>query len=177
MTAHRAKALYGRVYEGLADRPEKAVRNVAVVAAILIVLSGLLWFTANRYDNIDKARTDSMSAAKSSVVKLMSYNYRSIDRQADEMKGLITGHFKDEYLQFLSSQIAPTAKDRQIAVHSAVVRQSVVSATPTQVVLLTLIAQESDSALKPNTTLTENALRVTLDVEEGKWMISDLTPV
>jgi Mce-associated membrane protein len=166
-----------RVYDDVLDRPVRAVRILGIVVLVLAVLTGLLWYQDKRYEQTADARTAAMSTAASSVVKLLSYNFRTIDRQVAETQGMITGKFKDDYAALVKNTVAPSAKDKQIAIQTAIADNAVVSSSTDQVVLLMFVNQQSESLLKPDAVLTGSRIRVTLLNEQGKWLISELTPV
>jgi Mce-associated membrane protein len=165
-----------RAYDDAIARPVRAVRMLGVVVAVVAVLAGLCWFVAHRQSETQQARTDATNTANKSVVKLMSYNWRSVDRQVDATKDLVTGQFKDDYAQLVQGSIQPTAKDKQAAVQTAILKSSVVSSSPGEVVLLVYITQESQTLANPDGDQTNTALRVSLENENGKWMISELKP-
>jgi Mce-associated membrane protein len=172
-----ASARFYRIYDDVVDRPVRAVRILGIVVLAVAVLTGLFWFQDRRYEQTAEARTAAMSTAASSVVKLLSYNFRTIDRQVSDTQGMITGKFKDDYAALVNNTVAPTAKDKQIAVQTAIADNGVVSSSAGQVVLLMFVNQQSESLLKPNAVLTGSRIRVTMQNEQGKWLISELTPV
>jgi len=165
-----------RAYDDAVARPARAVRTLGIVVVAAAVVAGLCWFVAHRQSETLQARIDATNTANKSVVKLMSYNWRSVDRQVDATKGLVTGQFKDDYAHLVQGSIQPTAKDKQAAVQTAILKSSVVSSSPGEVVLLVYITQESQTLANPDGDQTNTALRVSLENENGKWMISELKP-
>lgn len=165
------------VYDDALDRPVRAVKVLAAIVAAVAVLAGLCWFQAHRYEQTSQARAAALETGKAATIKLMSYNFRSVDRQIDETKDLLTGSFADQYAELVRTSIAPNTKDKQVIVHSAVSHNSVVSSSPGEVVLLMFVNQQSESKLKPEPILTTSRVRVTLQNEDGKWRVSELTPV
>src|SRR5882757_6535152 len=165
-----------RAYDDAVARPARAVRTLGIVVVAAAVVAGLCWFVAHRQSETLQARIDATNTANKSVVKLMSYNWRSVDRQVDATKGLVTGQFKDDYAHLVQGSIQPTAKDKQAAVQTAILKSSVVSSSPGEVVLLVYITQESQTLANPGGDQTNTALRVSLENENGKWMISELKP-
>jgi Mce-associated membrane protein len=166
-----------RLVDDVLDRPVRAVRILGIVVLAVAVLTGLLWTQDRRYEQTADARTAAMTTAANSVVKLLSYNFRTIDRQVSDTQGMITGKFKDDYAALVNNTVKPSAKDKQIAIQTAIADNAVVSSGTDQVVLLMFVNQQSESLLKPNAVLTGSRIRVTLRNEQGNWLISELTPV
>ena len=157
-------------------RPERATRLLAVVVAVATVLAGLCWFGAHRHAETVQARVDATAAANRSVVKLMSYNFHSIDRQLDETKGLTTGQFTDDYTNLVQNVLRPGAMDKQAEVQAAVLKSSVVSSSSSEVTLFVFIVQQSETLANPGGDQTESTVRVTMDNQNGAWLVSDLKP-
>lgn len=175
----RLRGLWDRSYDNATDRPVRAVRIFAVVVAAIGVLGGLFWLQAGRYQRTELARVEATAAARDSVVALMSYNFRSIDRQVGKTQDLVTGSFKGEYAQFLNGSVAPGAKEKQVSVQTSVDSSAVVDSSPGEVVLLVYIDQQSEVALNPDA-VTDSGLRgvrVTLEKQDDAWKVSELTPL
>jgi Mce-associated membrane protein len=90
---------------------------------------------------------------------------------------MLTGKFKDDYAALVKNTVTQAAKDEQVAIQTAIVNESVVSSNPDRVVLLVFINQQSEGKANPNPILTGSRLRVTLEHQADKWLISELTPV
>ena len=166
-----------RVLDAVSGNPRRAVRVLAMVAAGLAVLTGLLAYQSWRYQRSEQAGQQAMATASDSVNKLLSYNFVTVDHQIADTEALLTGGFKSSYADLVTKQIAGPAKTQQVAVQTQVVARSVISASPDQVVLLIYLNQQSEAAAEPNPTLTGSRVRVTLERPADKWLISDLTPV
>jgi Mce-associated membrane protein len=144
---------------------------------VLAVLTGGLWWWSANYQDTITAREQAMAAARDSVVELLSYNYRTIDRQMTDTQGMITGKFKDDYASLLKNVIVPGAKAQQLAIQTTIADDSVVSSSPGEVVLLMFINQQSEGHANQNPALTASRVQVTLQRLSGNWMISNLVPV
>jgi Mce-associated membrane protein len=176
MVAPLRRAL-NRVVASAGARPMRTVRLLGIIAAVLVVLSGALWWAVARHSAAEAARDQAQAAAKDAVVALLSYNFTTIDHQVADTDHLLTGKFKNDYAQLVKTTIGPGAKERQLAIQTAVVSDSVVSADPGKVVLLMFINQQSVSSASPTPSATGARIRITLQHEQGKWLISDLGPV
>lgn len=171
-----AAALVNRLCDDARTRPVRAVRVLGIVVVGFAVLAGAMWFATQHFQATAQARTSAMAEAESSVVDLMSYNYRTIDDHVSETAGLLTGDFKDSYARLMRT-VAPKAKGAQVSVQTSVLNDSVVSSSPDQVVLLMFVNQQSESTADPDAQLGGSRLQVTLRHEQGKWLISQVDPV
>jgi Mce-associated membrane protein len=167
----------GRVHDAVVADPARATKALAALTGAVTLLAGLFWFTADRYARTADARIEAGDAAKSLVSSLLSYNFNSIDRQADKTENLRTGAFRDEYAQFINRQVAPSAKDKQIVMLTAVDDTAVIDAGPDTAELLVLVEQQSQSLASPAGTSTTPTLKVTLEKEDDTWKVSEITPV
>lgn len=175
--AGKVWAITDRVYDSAVQRPVHAVKVFGIVVAVMAVLAGLCWYQADHYARLDAARADAVKEGEGAVGRLLSYSFRSLDRQVDKTQDLMTGKFKDEYAQFISTKIAPAAKTKQVNVQSSVDRSAVVSSSLSEAVVLMYINTESEALLASTENSTTGAFRVRLEKEDGKWKVSDLTPV
>jgi Mce-associated membrane protein len=169
--------VWDRAYDGAVARPVHAVKVFGLVVAILAVLAGLAFYQADHYARLDAARADAVKQGEGAVGRLMSYSFRTSNRQVEKTADLVTGKFKDDYAQFITSKVIPGAKGKEINVQTSVDRSAVVSSSLTEAVLLMYIDVDSEALLGFDGGTTTGALRVTLEKEDGKWKVSDLTPV
>jgi Mce-associated membrane protein len=172
-----AEDLAQRVIADVKLRPERAVRILGIAAVVLALLTGLFWYQARQYDLTSQARDQASAVAKDAVPALLSYNYLTIDRQVADTQDMITGKFKDDYANLVKTTVAGPAAAQQVAIQTAITNESVVSSGTDQVVLLMFINQQSESKANPGPTLTGSRLRVSLENQGGKWLISELAPV
>ncbi|NMH98269.1 hypothetical protein [Pseudonocardia acidicola] len=173
----RATALVRRIVAAIRRHPVRTVRFLGIVVAVVAVAVGVLGYEAHQYSATAQARDEASAKAEDAVVKVLSYNFRTIDQQVSDTAPLLTGKFKDDYASLVRDVVTQPAKDQQVAIHTAVVQDSVVSSSPDQVVLLMFVNQQADSGAKANPVLTGSRLRVTMDHVDGSWLISELTPV
>jgi Mce-associated membrane protein len=169
--------LVNRIYDAVVADPVRATKVLGIVTGAVVVLAGLAWFLTDRYERTGVASVEAADTAQNAVVSLLSYNYRSIDRQVAKTADMRTGKFADEYAQFINGQVAPTAKDKQIAVQTAVDEIAVIDAGPGEVELLMYVEQQSESKLAPGGETSTSTLKVRLESHDGKWKVSELNPV
>lgn len=175
--AGKVWGVWDRAYDNAAAHPVRAVKVFGIVVAVFAVVAGLLWFQADHYARLDAARADAVKQGEGAVGRLMSYSFRSADRQVEKTQDLVTGKFKDDYAQFINTKIAPFAKNKQMDVQSSVDRSAVISSSLDEAVVLMYVDTDSEGQLSLTGGSTVSGLRVTLENEDGKWKVSDLTPV
>jgi Mce-associated membrane protein len=168
---------FGRLVDAAAERPVRAIRVLGATVAVLAVLAGLFAWQAQRYAGMDAARAEALEQGKRAVVKLMSYNFRTVEDQVANTQDLITGDFKDQYADLVAKNIAGGAKDKQISVQTQVLENAVVEDGSDHMVLLMFLDQESGSKLKGDTQSTVSRMRVTVDRDADRWLVSELKPV
>jgi Mce-associated membrane protein len=157
--------------------PIQTLRTLGALAGALLALTGVLAWQSDRYNQLDHSRALATEQAERAVVKLLSYNFSTIDRQVRETQGLLTGDFRSQYADLITKTVAPTAKDKQIAVHTAVVENAVMTSNDQQMVLLMFLDQQSESRLKNDPIETNSRVQVTLQRDKEHWLVSDIRPL
>lgn len=168
---------WDRVCASVIGDPVALLRVLAGVVTAIALAGGALWLVTDRYDRTEIARVQASGAARDAVVALMSYNHRSIDRQVDRTRDLLTGPFADEYARFLNTSVVPGAREKQVSVQTTVVESAVVDAGPGEVGLLLFIERQSASRLRVGADSGMSGLRVTLEKHDDTWKVSELTPM
>lgn len=147
-----------------------------VVALLLAAAAGFLrWEDSSRRD-ADKARTESVQAARDSTVALLSYKPETVDKDLGSARDRLTGAFLDAYTQLVNSVVIPGAKEKKISAVAQVPAAASVSATPDHAVALVFVDQTvvvgSDAP-----TNTASSVRVTLEKVGDRWLISGFDPI
>ncbi|GAA5162818.1 hypothetical protein GCM10023321_48780 [Pseudonocardia eucalypti] len=166
-----------RLCQEARERPKRTRRIGVLVLLGLVLVTGLFAYQARQYQLAGEARAQALTAAKDSVTELLTYNHRTIDRQAADTEKLLTGKFKDDYLAQVRDVVTKSAKDTQVAIQTAVVNGSVVSSKPDHVVLLLFVNQQTTTKASTDPILTASRVRVTLEHQDRKWLVSALEPV
>ncbi|MDX6288157.1 MAG: Mce-associated rane protein [Frankiales bacterium] len=143
---------------------------LCVVVAALDVL--LLLRLQDRRDSED-ARTDAVTAAKTSVIEILSYDYRSLDKDIAAAKGRSTGAFLAEYSS-TASRLLAQAKQLKAVVQASVASTSVVSSSSGRVVVLAFVDQATVKAGDKQTRIDQNRVRMTMQKVKGRWLVAQL---
>lgn len=176
--ARTAVRLPGAAWVDARRRPRRAFIVLGVVAVVLALVAGLFGFFALRQAQIESARGAASAAAEEKVTALLSYDYRTIQNDQGDRGAMVTGQFKDDYASLIADIVGPAASQQQLTTRSSVVSSSVVGTDGTdQVTLLMFLNQTTQSAAKPDPTLSGSRIRVTMQEVDGNWLVSELTPV
>lgn len=143
---------------------------LCVVAAVLDVLVLLKY--QDRSDSED-ARKDAVTAAKTAVTQILSYDYRTLDKDIAAAKANATGAFLTEYTS-TSGRLLSQAKQLKAVVQASVAGTSVVSASAKRVVVLAFVDQATVKSGDKQTRIDQNRVRMTLQKVKGRWLVAEL---
>ena len=149
-----------------------AVLCLPLTAAVVVLL-------LREQDAIDAqhARAEAMAAAVGAASDVLSYDYRTLDRDVARAQGDATGLFARQYRQTAESLKQQAAKNRAI-VEATPSMPGVVSATADEVVVLVFVDQASvrqiAGAKTPTTRIDQSRVRMTMTRVGDKWLVSQL---
>lgn len=150
-------------------------RWVAPVVALVVALAalgtvlGVTLQDAGAQDRLDRAAA---SQARTSVEQLLSYDYKTIDRQAAQVEGLLTGSFKGEFASAMDKDIKPMAVKNQTVVQARVSDVGVMSSTPTTVTVLAFVNQARVGADQKQPVVDQNRVIATMTKVGDRWLVS-----
>ena len=163
------------------DRPSGRVRRgrllVTVLAVLVVALAAattsltLGWLRA-------QARADALarvpSLAKTDAAKILSYDYRHIQADADAATGVITGAYRDQYRQSMDQLIIPQAQQVHAVVRAEVVNAGVssVSADGDQAVVLVYANQTVTNTRVSGSRVDQVRVRLTMVRVGDGWRVS-----
>ena len=150
-------------------------RWVAPLVALVAVLA-LLGTVAgvSLRDPAAQARTDRAAAsqARTSIEQMLSYNYKTIDAQAAQIEGLLTGSFKAEFTAAMAKDIKPLAVKNQTVVQARVSDIGVMSSSATTVKVLAFVNQARVGTDQKEPVVDQNRVIATLSKVGNRWLIS-----
>ncbi|BBY62718.1 hypothetical protein [Mycolicibacterium helvum] len=147
-----------------------------ILALLLGAGAGYLkWEDSSRRD-ADRARTESVQAAKDSTVALLSYKAETVDKDLGAARDRLTGSFLDAYTQLVNNVVIPGAKEKKISAVAQVPAAASVFAKPDHAVVLLFVNQTVVMGTDAPTN-TASSVRVTLDKVGDRWLISGFDPV
>lgn len=145
-----------------------------VLPILALVLAAGAIYTYVQYlylpHRADTARTESVQAARDGAAKLLTYKPETVRQQLTDARQLTTGAFRNEYTE-MTQNVIPGAEQNHISAVTSVPAAASVSVSSDHAVVLVFINQTvvvGDQA----PTNTPTSVRITLDREGGKWLIS-----
>jgi Mce-associated membrane protein len=174
----RLKRFTARVKKLLSGKILAALVTLLVVASLALL--ALVFYFLYRPDRATDAAAakSAISAAKDGTVAVLSYSPETLDRDFSSARSHLTGDFLSYYDQFTKQIVAPAAKQKSVKTTAVVLRAAVSGELhPNSAVVLLFVNQSTQSADRPEPTLTSSSVSVTLTKADGKWLISSFNPV
>jgi Mce-associated membrane protein len=153
-------------------------RWIAPLVALVVVLAllGAVVGVSLR-DSSAQAATDRAAAsqARTSIEQMLSYNYKTIDAQAAQIEGLLTGSFKGEFSAAMDKDIKPLAVKNQTVVQAKVSDIGVMSSSATTVKVLAFVNQARIGTDQQNPVVDQNRVIATMTKVGDRWLISKVS--
>ncbi len=154
-------------------------RSRIIASAVVLVALALAAFVslqAHRAAATSEARTDALSAAKTRVPDLLSYDKATLEEDLDRALDQTTGSFADDYEQILTEVVEPTAHRRGISTKAVISAAGVVSGDRDEVVVLLFLTQTT-TAKGDRSSVSGSRVEVTMARVGDDWKIAGLKPV
>jgi len=146
------------------------------LALLLTLGAGYLKWLDSSVRDADLARIESVQAAKDSTTVLLSYRPDTVDKDLGAARNLLTGDFKNAYTSLTDDVVIPGAKQKQISAVASVRAAASISADPHRAVVLVFVNQTVIMGTDAPTD-TASSVKVTLDKQGDRWLISGFDPV
>jgi Mce-associated membrane protein len=146
------------------------------LALLLALIAGLSKWEVSSWNAEQRARAESLAAAKDSTVAILSYQADSVDKSLVAARDRLTSPYKEAYTKLTNEVVIPGAKKDHVSVAASVSAAAPVSATPQHAVVTLFVDQAAAIGNNPPTT-TDSSIRVTLDKIGGRWLISQFDPI
>ena len=142
---------------------------LVAVLALLGTVAGVSLRDPGAQARTDRAAT---SQARSSIEQMLSYNYKTIDAQAAQIEGLLTGSFKGEFSAAMAKDIKPLAVKNQTVVQAKVSDIGLMSSSATTVKVLAFVNQARVGTDQKEPVVDQNRVIATLTKTGDRWLIS-----
>jgi Mce-associated membrane protein len=173
----RLSRVVGRVKQLASGRIAAALTGLLVVASLsVLVLLFIFWYRPDQATDAAAAKA-AVSAASDGAVAILSYTPETLDHDFSSAKSHLTGDFLSYYDQFTRQIVAPAAKQKAVKTSAVVLRAALSELHPDSAVVLLFVNQSTQSAGRPEPTLTSSSVVVTLKKADGNWLISQFNPV
>jgi Mce-associated membrane protein len=139
---------------------------------VLAIAAGLLKWHDSSIRHIERARSQSVAAAKESTDAILTFRYDTIDHDMAATRERLTGGFLGTYSKRTQQELIPHAKQERIVATATVPDAAPEITTPNHAVVLVFISQTVKIGDAPPTE-TGSSARVTLDKIGDRWLISD----
>jgi Mce-associated membrane protein len=146
------------------------------LALLLTAAAGYLRWDDSSADSSATARAESVTAAKESVIALLSYRPDTVEKDLGSARDKLTGTFRDSYSQLINDVVIPGAKQRHISSVATVPAAASVSASSNHAVALIFVNQTTVVGTDSPTD-SASCVRVALDKINRHWLISGFDPV
>jgi Mce-associated membrane protein len=148
------------------------VAPLAALAVVLVLLGAVAGVSLR--DPGAQSRTDRAAAsqARTSIEQMLSYNYKTIDAQAAQIEGLLTGPFKGEFRAAMAKDIKPLAVKNQTVVQARVSDIGVMSSSENTVKVLAFVNQARIGTDQKQPVVDQNRVIATLSKVGDRWLIS-----
>ena len=168
---------FARLKKRLSGKIIPTLVTLLVVASVAL-LAFVFWFyyRPDRATN-DEAAKAAVSAASEGAVAVLSYSPDTLDRDFSSAKSHLTGDFLSYYDQFTTQIVAPAAKQKSLKTTAVVLRAALSEFHPDSAVVLLFVNQSTQSKDRPEPTLSNSSVSVTMKKADGKWLISSFSPL
>lgn len=158
--------------------PLQRLRRFAapLLAALLVVNGGWLWWDASARRSAQTAASESVQAARDSIIAMLSYTPETAERDLTAARDRLTGQFLDGYTQLITTVVIPEATGKKITSVVTVPAAASVSADSRQAVVLAFIDQNRTEG-KNKPTLLRSSARVSMSNIDGRWLIAGFDPI
>lgn len=163
-------------WRGGRSRSAVVLAVLIIVVAALAVAAAVLFIRVRSSQAGQDARSGSMAAAKQQVPALLSYSYLTFGSDLARAQADTTGPFRATYTKLMTSEVGPTAKLNHVVTQTSVSAASVIDAGNGSATLLLFVSEQTKTAARQEAVLNENAVRVTMRVVNGNWLVAGLTP-
>lgn len=156
---------------------DKVVYVLLPAVAMLLALGvGYLNWRTGSVDSVQRAASESVSAATETTIALLSYQPDAVDRELPAAADRLTGAFRDEYLTLINDVVIPGAKEKQISASVTIPAAASISAEEKRAQVLVFVNQSTTFA-DGTPSSSVSSVRITLEKEGDRWLVSQFEPV
>ena len=147
-----------------------------IITLGVIAVAGYLKYQADTMRASQTAAVDSVRAATEGAIKILSYHADTADKDLAAARDGLTGSFRDDYTKLTRDVVIPGARQKSISTVASVPAASSISANAEHAEVLVFIDQTVSMGTDPPTS-TSSSVKVTLEKQSGRWMISGFDPI
>jgi Mce-associated membrane protein len=145
-------------------------------ALCLALGTGYLKWQYSDAQQSQAAAVQSVPVASEATVAVLSYTADSAAKDLNAARDRLTGTFRDEYTKLINEVVIPGAAEKKISVQARVAAAAPISATNHDAVVLVFVDQTTTVG-DATPTDTASTVKVTLEKEQDRWLVSGFEPV
>jgi Mce-associated membrane protein len=146
------------------------------LALILAGGAGYLKWQGDSVRDSGPAGAQALQAATESTIALLSYHPDTADKELTAARDRLTAPFRDDYTKLITDVVIPGAKQKQISAIATVPAAASMSASQNHAVVLLFVDQSIVVGTQAPSS-TASTVRVTLEKDGDRWLISQFEPV
>jgi Mce-associated membrane protein len=155
-----------------------ALTVVLVVLCIPVAAAASVLYVRDRDGRAgEHARTAATAAAEQAVRDILSYDYRTLDKDIAQAEADTTGAFAQQYRR-TAGELQTQAAQLKAIVQATPSTPGIVSADRHEVVVLLFVDQASVKQVAgkktPTTRIDQSRVRMTMTNVGGRWLVSQL---
>lgn len=166
----------GRKRRSRSRRRTVAYGLLPILALLATVAAAYLKWEVVRYQETDRAATESVAVAQDTAVSMLSYSPETVERDLGVPLDRMTEKFRASYLQLTRDVVIPGAKERQISAEAIVKAAASVEAEPDRATVMLFIDQNIAIGQDPPV-VSASSISVRLDKVGNRWLIAAFDPV
>lgn len=151
--------------------------GIAILALVLVALNIALLRERHSGEQVEEARSSSVTDAKKLVPQILSYDYRRLDEDFAKAKASTTGRFAKEYATVVDGKLRKTAIAGKVVSKATITASSLVTANKDDAVVLLFVTQSTARAGANIPTISTSRIEVSLAQRDGEWLVSGITTV
>ncbi|MCK2215076.1 hypothetical protein MF672_014955 [Actinomadura sp. ATCC 31491] len=153
-----------------------------VLLSVLVGVAGVLvptmWFNLRELREADAAGSAAMAAARRAAPELLSYDYRTIERDLARAGALTTGELTRHYRE-LTTSLVTRAKAEKVVQTASVAGAAVERARPDRVEILLFVntgtVREIPGRSGPQQQVAQSRARLVMVRQGDRWLAADLS--
>lgn len=158
------------------DRRPRAAVAVGCAALLLTSAAGWLKFHDAQQRESLMAGPEAVRAATESTIAMLSYSSDTVEGDLLPVRDQLTGDFRDSFSTLVNDVVIPSAREKKTFSTATVPAAASVSADSTHALVLVYVNQTTVIDDDPPTD-TASSVKVALERIDGRWLVSDFTPI
>jgi hypothetical protein len=151
------------------------VPTLGVLLVLLLGAVAYLWLTRPDPSEIRTGDyASALTAARSGVVDLTSFDYLTLDDDIEQARRVTTGDLREESVAQLEERRADI-EQLQAVVNTEVVGAGVIRADQDEATVMLLIESTQQSTASPQPQIVRYRIEVALEKESERWVLSGIT--